>query len=396
MKKIFTLLSSLLLASGFAAQAEEVTFYIEDEDDNTVAESFTTNLTQDADGNYVIEDFLNSGTPLVFSFKQPEVGGYSEISFPKLSADKNGDADVKTPEGKYAVCYLFDYKGEAAFQLKWPYVAGGEYSYVYRSDEAEEAEYGYQYYASIYTCGADASTDKWVPEFYVNFWFNGAKAEEEQPGDDVASSEITVEVTNYDDEVIAESFTTTLTKDADGNFVIGDLFNSGVPLAFNFEQPEVDGFSQMTFPGLKDEGGYAYLMTPDGNYATCYAFGYQGADVTVIKWPYVWTDSYEDEETKEIYYYSNVYRSDDSEEYKYYANITLGGSDSDGEFIDEDFYLSFWFNDPDSSTSAVSKVEADENAPVEYYNLQGVKVAEPANGIFIRKQGAKTTKVAIR
>ena len=38
---------------------------------------------------------------------------------------------------------------------------------------------------------------------------------------------------------------------------------------------------------------------------------------------------------------------------------------------------------------------ATENAPVEYYNLQGVKVNAPENGIFIRKQGAKTTKVVL-
>lgn len=36
-----------------------------------------------------------------------------------------------------------------------------------------------------------------------------------------------------------------------------------------------------------------------------------------------------------------------------------------------------------------------ENAPVEYYNLQGVKVANPAGGIFIKKQGGKATKVII-
>ena len=35
--------------------------------------------------------------------------------------------------------------------------------------------------------------------------------------------------------------------------------------------------------------------------------------------------------------------------------------------------------------------DADENAPVEYYNLQGVKVEKPENGIFIKKQGAKAT-----
>ena len=38
---------------------------------------------------------------------------------------------------------------------------------------------------------------------------------------------------------------------------------------------------------------------------------------------------------------------------------------------------------------------ATENAPVEYYNLQGVKVNAPENGIFIRKQGARTTKVVL-
>ncbi len=44
--------------------------------------------------------------------------------------------------------------------------------------------------------------------------------------------------------------------------------------------------------------------------------------------------------------------------------------------------------------TAVEAIEA-ENAPVEYYNLQGVKVENPSNGIFIKKQGTKTTKVVL-
>lgn len=36
------------------------------------------------------------------------------------------------------------------------------------------------------------------------------------------------------------------------------------------------------------------------------------------------------------------------------------------------------------------------DAPVEYYNLQGVKVANPQGGIFIRRQGTKVSKVVIR
>ena len=44
--------------------------------------------------------------------------------------------------------------------------------------------------------------------------------------------------------------------------------------------------------------------------------------------------------------------------------------------------------------SGVEGVEA-ENAEVEYYNLQGVKVENPEKGIFIKKQGNKTTKVVL-
>ena len=46
------------------------------------------------------------------------------------------------------------------------------------------------------------------------------------------------------------------------------------------------------------------------------------------------------------------------------------------------------------TATAIEEVATD-NAPVEYYNLQGVKVANPENGIFIKKQGSKTTKVVL-
>lgn len=46
--------------------------------------------------------------------------------------------------------------------------------------------------------------------------------------------------------------------------------------------------------------------------------------------------------------------------------------------------------------SGVSEIMFDENAPVEYFNLQGVRVANPSNGIFIVKQGNKVTKRVIR
>ncbi len=41
-------------------------------------------------------------------------------------------------------------------------------------------------------------------------------------------------------------------------------------------------------------------------------------------------------------------------------------------------------------------VNCDSNAPVEYYNLQGVKVEKPSNGIFIKVQGKKASKVYVK
>lgn len=46
--------------------------------------------------------------------------------------------------------------------------------------------------------------------------------------------------------------------------------------------------------------------------------------------------------------------------------------------------------------TAIETIGEDANAPVEYYNLQGVKVANPEKGIYIRVQGKKVDKVSIR
>ena len=45
---------------------------------------------------------------------------------------------------------------------------------------------------------------------------------------------------------------------------------------------------------------------------------------------------------------------------------------------------------------SVDDIVIDENAPVEYYNLQGVRVDNPENGIYIRRQGSKVSKVLVK
>jgi hypothetical protein len=50
-----------------------------------------------------------------------------------------------------------------------------------------------------------------------------------------------------------------------------------------------------------------------------------------------------------------------------------------------------------NSSSAVNSIAVDaEDAPVEYFNLQGIRVANPQNGLFIKRQGNKATKVLVK
>ena len=46
--------------------------------------------------------------------------------------------------------------------------------------------------------------------------------------------------------------------------------------------------------------------------------------------------------------------------------------------------------------NSVNGVTVNDNAPVEYFNLQGVRVAAPSNGLFIRRQGNSVSKVFIK
>ena len=49
-----------------------------------------------------------------------------------------------------------------------------------------------------------------------------------------------------------------------------------------------------------------------------------------------------------------------------------------------------------SETDSALLIGAGDNAaPVEYYNLQGIRIDNPANGIFIRRQGSKAQKIVL-
>ncbi|MDE6033533.1 MAG: hypothetical protein K2G15_06175 [Muribaculaceae bacterium] len=45
--------------------------------------------------------------------------------------------------------------------------------------------------------------------------------------------------------------------------------------------------------------------------------------------------------------------------------------------------------------SAIEDIEADGYSPVEFYDLQGRKISKPEKGVFIKRQGNKTEKIAL-
>lgn len=46
-----------------------------------------------------------------------------------------------------------------------------------------------------------------------------------------------------------------------------------------------------------------------------------------------------------------------------------------------------------ATATGIEEVESESAAPVEYYNMQGVKVENPTNGVYVKRKGGKATKV---
>ena len=50
-----------------------------------------------------------------------------------------------------------------------------------------------------------------------------------------------------------------------------------------------------------------------------------------------------------------------------------------------------------AGTTGINDINVDNaNAPVEYFNLQGIRVENPANGLYIRRQGNKVEKIYVK
>ena len=97
------------------------------------------------------------------------------------------------------------------------------------------------------------------------------------------------------------------------------------------------------------------------------------------------------------------YQNQESNVYVHDANATAAGTlhvatapaiGEDGAPTNVAQYEYYGF-EGDGQMSGVSDVAVDADSAVEYFNLQGIRVANPKGGVYIRRQGSKIEKVNI-
>lgn len=175
------------------------------------------------------------------------------------------------------------------------------------------------------------------------------------------------------------------------NYVISNFENSGGPVSFTFEKPESVGNKTaitlsedciiptypntpyLAMPGLEE---YMTLQIPDADDAS---------KLSPVYYPIVYLgQAYTNVEKID----KEVYGSD------YYGTMVVMGYDSEeGTTATPYYYIYFYFND---LASGVEDINANNDAPVTFYDMTGRQVSNPTNGIYVRRQGNTTTKVMIR
>lgn len=86
-------------------------------------------------------------------------------------------------------------------------------------------------------------------------------------------------------------------------------------------------------------------------------------------------------------------------------SLVLVYNNNQNILLKEEFYGVAYFNlaekmlymsneaDAENPFAAVNEITVDDNAPAAYYTIQGVRVSEPANGLYIVVKDGKATKV---
>lgn len=147
------------------------------------------------------------------------------------------------------------------------------------------------------------------------------------------------------------------------------------PLYLDLTDPE-NVVWELQDTGIRDSEGQIYFMS-----AQYGAYIFQLSEAEIVEWG-----------IKNITYADNVISFPK-------GSVLLGVPKGDKQWSvgnnlpEYNTYLSL----PKDWNSAVSDITVEgTDAPVEYYNLQGVRVANPENGLYIKRQGKTAKKVLVK
>lgn len=149
--------------------------------------------------------------------------------------------------------------------------------------------------------------------------------------------------------------------------------------------------------------GTRYVVYPSGDFASCDAFAI--SEVSYETTP----KSVYDRTTMLLANKKAAVKSDGNTAYPLPANPVYYLCLNVEPVPDDDYsayiyvycmpgLMSKWkFTVPEPIETGITNIEASgSDAPEEYYNLQGIRVAEPAGGVYIRRQGGKAAKVLLK
>lgn len=158
--------------------------------------------------------------------------------------------------------------------------------------------------------------------------------------------------------------------EADGEFLLYDFANINNPEQMWQKKYRFDvSAGKITIDGV-ERNCYAILGVPDIKGYIIEGIGYDGYGFFKNAGDFI------------CQYPTLVAGTDEVPIFKAYKNV-------EGNIV-------YTTGDAANGFNGVERIEIDENAPILYYNLQGVKVDNPHGGVFIKVKGKKATKEFVK
>lgn len=215
-----------------------------------------------------------------------------------------------------------------------------------------------------------------------------------------------VEGINYDSKQI-KPITCELELVGENTYALKHAFGSDNTMTFTFNPAEADedGWAPISYvlPGWNDEEGDDSENNKE--VFNKYFIKFKGSDyrmynINETRWDVAGTDgtTYSMNDICFRYAWPTPMVKIEDGWYEVYIYIWAEYNDGNWGWL-TDHWMIFTFDEFEGEggdDSAVANVEVEENAPAVYYNLQGQKVENPSNGVYIVRQGKTAKKVMVK